>query len=236
MHEWSSFHDNMSTVNPLGSRWVNVFRKAHRKQEQRRKCREKFKRRAQSVEEMQKYKHNQLDIKFAAVVKCWSTSENIKSICSCRGSTQIIDFPLKGWTSKPVHPKVASQQRAQTHSETGLKLLTAAHSSDAGVPLRGLLPAYFVKRSRGKLGSVGDMLRGLHQERQASRLKRRARMCRSCFCELMFARWACLLTALTAATAFMNYSVLTSVAAEMMAIIQWVCLFHIRAALRWYLM
>lgn len=41
---------------------------------------------------------------------------------------------------------------------------------------------------------------GLLQEQRASCLKRRARMCRSCFSEQMFARWACLLKALTAGT------------------------------------
>lgn len=127
------------------------------------------------------------------------------------------------------HLAAVSFHRAQTHSKTGLKLLpTASHSSDTGTPLRGLLPAHCVKRSRGKLGSVGDMLRGLHQEQQASCLKRRARMCRSCFCELMFARWAALLKARTAGTTVMNYFVLTSKAAETMVVILWVRLSHIK--------
>lgn len=82
-----------------------------------------------------------------------------------------------------------------------------SHCSDVGIPLWRLLPASFVGRSQGKLGSVGDMLRG---GKTSSCLKRRARMCRSCSCEQMFARWACLLQVLTARTNFMNYSVLTS--------------------------
>lgn len=86
---------------------------------------------------------------------------------------------------------------------------TTFHSSETAIPLRGLLPASFVKRSRGKLGSGG-----LHKEKQASCLKRRARMCRSCFCEQMFAGWVCLLNALTAGTSFMNYFVLRSEVAE----------------------
>lgn len=94
----------------------------------------------------------------------------------------------------------------QTHSEICLNLPpTAFYSSETGVPLRGLLPTSFVQRSQGG-GGGGNLARsetcsgGLLQEQRASCLKRRARMCRSCFSEQMFARWACLLKALTAGT------------------------------------
>lgn len=58
-------------------------------------------------------------------------------------------------------------QRLACRSEDGFQLAPSEHHG-------------------GKLGSVGDMLRGLLREQQAGCLKRRARMCRSCFCEQMF--------------------------------------------------
>lgn len=70
---------------------------------------------------------------------------------------------------------------------TRLSLLPLFHSSETGIPHRGLPPASFVQRSQGRAAP------GLHQQTERSCLKRRARMCRSCFCEQMFACCACLL-------------------------------------------
>lgn len=178
------------------------MRRAHRKQEQSGKHRGKFKQRAQSVEEMQKCNMFGLMYKFPAV---FQSVTYIGIISWTHPNCTIMDFALKGLTRKWVDLKGRQSLNLPP---------TAFHSSEPGIPLRGRLPASFVKDHGGNLARSETCSGGLHRERRAGCLKRRVRMCRSCFCEQMFARRACLLNGPTARTSLLDYFVLTSQGAE----------------------
>lgn len=109
-----------------------------------------------------------------------------------------------------------SFQRAKTHTVRRAWISLPPHFIAHRLASRSA-SSLVCQRSGGRgedLARPETCSRGLHQEQQTNCLKRRAGMCRSSFCEQMFARCACLLKALTASSSFMNYFVLTSEAAE----------------------